>query len=178
MASNKLYVGNLDYSVDDRMLGAAFSSFGTVTSANVMIDKSTGKSKGFGFVQMDSIASANLAIQEMNGYIFLGRTLVVNEARPGIQMARGIRLPEAQGSIHELDISLRVELAVEATAKFATPLPFEIIKPVTAFVSPGEASATDLAELFAEISTLYRMVGGSGISFYYENSKERVGIEA
>ncbi len=79
---NKLYVGNLAYSVRDDSLQQAFSQFGTVTSAKVMMDRDTGRSKGFGFVEMGSDAEAQAAINGMNGQPLEGRPLVVNEARP------------------------------------------------------------------------------------------------
>jgi hypothetical protein len=79
---NKLYVGNLAYSVRDDSLMQAFSSFGTVTSAKVMMDRETGRSKGFGFVEMGSDAEAQAAINGMNGQPLEGRAVVVNEARP------------------------------------------------------------------------------------------------
>ena len=79
---NKLYVGNLAYSVRDESLQSAFSEIGTVTSAKVMMDRETGRSKGFGFVEMGSDAEAQAAINGMNGQALEGRPLVVNEARP------------------------------------------------------------------------------------------------
>jgi RNA recognition motif-containing protein len=79
---NKLYVGNLAYSVRDDSLMQAFSSFGSVTSAKVMMDRETGRSKGFGFVEMGSDAEAQAAINGMNGQALEGRAVVVNEARP------------------------------------------------------------------------------------------------
>jgi RNA recognition motif-containing protein len=79
---NKLYVGNLPYSVRDEDLQQAFSQFGTVTSAKVMMERDTGRSKGFGFVEMGSDAEAQTAINAMNGQQIGGRGLVVNEARP------------------------------------------------------------------------------------------------
>src|SRR5512145_2415341 len=79
---NKLYVGNLAYSVRDESLQQSFSQFGTVTSAKVMMDRETGRSKGFGFVEMGSDAEAQAAINGMNGQALDGRPLVVNEARP------------------------------------------------------------------------------------------------
>lgn len=79
---NKLYVGNLAYSVRDDSLQQAFSQFGTVTSAKVMMDRETGRSKGFGFVEMGSDAEAQSAINGMNGQALEGRAVVVNEARP------------------------------------------------------------------------------------------------
>ena len=79
---NKLYVGNLAYSVRDESLHQAFSQFGTVTSAKVMMDRDTGRSKGFGFVEMGSDAEAQSAVNGMNGQSLEGRAIVVNEARP------------------------------------------------------------------------------------------------
>ena len=79
---NKLYVGNLAYSVRDESLHQAFSQFGAVTSAKVMMDRDTGRSKGFGFVEMGSDAEAQSAINGMNGQSLEGRAIVVNEARP------------------------------------------------------------------------------------------------
>jgi RNA recognition motif-containing protein len=79
---NKLYVGNLAYSVRDESLQAAFGQFGTVTSAKVMMDRETGRSKGFGFVEMGNDAEAQAAINGMNGQPLEGRPIVVNEARP------------------------------------------------------------------------------------------------
>ena len=79
---NKLYVGNLAYSVRDESLQQAFGQFGTVTSAKVMMDRDTGRSKGFGFVEMGSDAEAQSAINGMNGQALEGRAIVVNEARP------------------------------------------------------------------------------------------------
>ena len=79
---NKLYVGNLAYSVRDDSLLQAFSQFGTVTSAKVMMDRETGRSKGFGFVEMGTDAEAQAAINGMNGQPVDGRAIVVNEARP------------------------------------------------------------------------------------------------
>ncbi|MCM3565498.1 MAG: RNA recognition motif domain-containing protein [Hydrogenophaga sp.] len=79
---NKLYVGNLPYTVRDEDLNQAFSAFGSVNSAKVMMERETGRSKGFGFVEMGSDAEAQSAIQGMNGQSLGGRSLVVNEARP------------------------------------------------------------------------------------------------
>ncbi len=79
---NKLYVGNLAYSVRDESLQQAFSQYGHVASAKVMMDRDTGRSKGFGFVEMGSDAEAQAAINGMNGQPLEGRAIVVNEARP------------------------------------------------------------------------------------------------
>lgn len=79
---NKLYVGNLTYSVGDNELAQLFSSFGTVASAKVITDRDTGRSQGFGFVEMSSDEEAAAAIAGLNGKDNGGRTLNVNEARP------------------------------------------------------------------------------------------------
>jgi hypothetical protein len=79
---NKLYVGNLPYSVRDSDLEQAFGQFGAVSSAKVMMERDTGRSKGFGFVEMASDAEAQAAINGMNGQPLGGRSVVVNEARP------------------------------------------------------------------------------------------------
>ena len=79
---NKLYVGNLPYTVRDEDLQQAFGAFGNVNSAKVMMERDTGRSKGFGFVEMGSDAEAQSAISGMNGQSLGGRSLVVNEARP------------------------------------------------------------------------------------------------
>jgi RNA recognition motif-containing protein len=85
---NKLYVGNLPYSVRDNDLEQAFGQFGAVTSAKVMMERDTGRSKGFGFVEMGSDAEAQAAINGMNGQPLGGRSVVVNEARPMEQRPR------------------------------------------------------------------------------------------
>ena len=79
---NKLYVGNLPYQVRDSDLEQAFGQFGSVTSAKVMMERDTGRSKGFGFVEMGSDEEAQAAVNGMNGQSLGGRNLVVNEARP------------------------------------------------------------------------------------------------
>ncbi|MCX7276900.1 MAG: RNA-binding protein [Burkholderiales bacterium] len=79
---NKLYVGNLPYSFRDEDMQQAFSQFGSISSAKVMMERDTGRSKGFGFVEMGNDAEAQAAIKGMNGQSMGGRNLVVNEARP------------------------------------------------------------------------------------------------
>ena len=78
----KLYVGNLPYSVTDSELQQMFATHGTVTSAQVIMDRDTGRSKGFGFVEMANDAEAQAAIDVLNGQQMGGRPLTVNEARP------------------------------------------------------------------------------------------------
>ena len=77
-----IYVGNLPYSIRDDELSNLFSEFGSVKSANVIMDRASGKSKGFGFVEMDDNEEAEKAIQSLNGKDISGRELRVNEARP------------------------------------------------------------------------------------------------
>ena len=80
--SNKLYVGNLSFRVTSEDLQDYFASAGTVESANVVFDRETGRSRGFGFVEMASEDDANNAIAQFNGQEYDGRNIVVNEARP------------------------------------------------------------------------------------------------
>jgi RNA recognition motif-containing protein len=80
--NNKVYVGGLPYTTTDEQLQQLFSAHGTVESARVITDKFTGRSKGFGFVEMSSGAEAQAAIQALNGTDLEGRNLTVNEARP------------------------------------------------------------------------------------------------
>ena len=77
-----IYVGNLSYRMDDKELEAVFSKFGVVKSAKVIMDRETGKSKGFGFIEMEDSAAGTKAIEALNGNDCEGRTLRVNEAKP------------------------------------------------------------------------------------------------
>ena len=78
----RLYVGNLDREVTDHDLAELFASAGTVTSAQVVLDRGTGRARGYGFVEMASDAEGERAMQRFNGHTLKGRPLVVNEARP------------------------------------------------------------------------------------------------
>lgn len=78
----RLYVGNLPFSVTNQDLEGLFAQSGQVETANVITDRDTGRSRGFGFVEMESREAAEAAIQQLNGYEFDGRAIVVNEARP------------------------------------------------------------------------------------------------
>ncbi|AZZ37902.1 RNA-binding protein [Bdellovibrio sp. qaytius] len=80
--AKKIYVGNLAFSVTDDELQQAFASFGTITSARVVMDKMSGRSKGFGFVEIEDDASADTAIQKMDGQTIGGRAVRVSEAKP------------------------------------------------------------------------------------------------
>lgn len=80
--TTKLYIGGLSYDTSDEGLRDAFAEVGTVTSATVIRDRMTGRSRGFGFVEMSSDEEAQKAIRELNGKMLDGRTLTVNEARP------------------------------------------------------------------------------------------------
>lgn len=93
MSNNKLYVGNLAYSIRDEDLQDAFSAHGTVSSAKVMMDRDTGRSKGFGFVEMGTDAEAQSAINALNGQPIGGRAVVVNVARPREERPSGFRSP-------------------------------------------------------------------------------------
>lgn len=77
-----IYVGNLSYGVDDNDLQTLFEEFGSVESSNVIVDKHNGRSKGFGFVNMENQDEANEAINKLNGTVLKEREIVVNEARP------------------------------------------------------------------------------------------------
>jgi len=93
--AKKLYVGNLTYGMTDSDLQNLFTPHGTVQSAQVIMDRDTGRSKGFGFVEMDSGEAAQAAITALNGQDVNGRALTVNEARPreerGDKFARSSR---------------------------------------------------------------------------------------
>ena len=120
---NKLYVGNLPYSVRDGDLEQAFGAFGAVTSAKVMMERDTGRSKGFGFVEMGSDAEAQAAIEGMNGQSLGGRNVVVNEARPmeprpprsggGVSVARAVKAAAVVTAV----AALAVVAVKAATAK-------------------------------------------------------------
>ncbi len=87
----KLYVGNLTYGVTDSTLEQMFAAYGTVQSAQVIMDRDTGRSKGFGFVEMKSDQEAQAAMTDLNGKEVEGRALTVNEARPKTEGGRGGR---------------------------------------------------------------------------------------
>jgi cold-inducible RNA-binding protein len=87
--SKKLYVGNLSYTVSNRELEAMFSAHGSVESANVIMDRETGRSKGFGFVEMGNDRDAQAAISALHGKDVEGRSLTVNEARPREERSGG-----------------------------------------------------------------------------------------
>ncbi len=86
--SQKIYVGNLGFSVTNQDLKAKFEQYGSVDSANVIMDRDTGRSKGFGFVEMSSSQEANQAIESLNGSDFLGRAMTVNPAKPQVPRER------------------------------------------------------------------------------------------
>ena len=87
--AKKLYVGNLPHAVDNSELQTIFEAHGTVDSAVVIMDRDTGRSKGFGFVEMSSVDEAKAAIEAMNGSEVGGRPLTVNEARPQVDRGNG-----------------------------------------------------------------------------------------
>jgi cold-inducible RNA-binding protein len=80
--SKKIYVGNLSFDTNDDQLSKMFLPFGQVTSSNVITDKYTGRSRGFGFVEMDNTEEADKAIAELNGKSVDGRALTISEAKP------------------------------------------------------------------------------------------------
>tara|TARA_R110002072_G_scaffold534_7_gene4142 strand:- start:46596 stop:46856 length:261 start_codon:yes stop_codon:yes gene_type:complete len=79
---SKLYVGNLPYSISEEQISTTFESYGAVASVRIITDRDTGRSKGFGFVEMENGDDAMTAIENLNGHEFEGRKLTVNEARP------------------------------------------------------------------------------------------------
>lgn len=90
MASNKkLYVGNISHDLDNNELKEVFQPFGDVASAQIIMDRDTGRSKGFGFVEMGDVDQAQAAIDALNGSEVAGRTLTVNEARPRVERGEG-----------------------------------------------------------------------------------------
>lgn len=97
MSNNKLYVGNLAYSIRDQDLQDAFGAYGAVQSAKVMMDRDTGRSKGFGFVEMGTDSEAQAAINGLNGQPLAGRSIVVNVARPREERPSGFRSPYGGG---------------------------------------------------------------------------------
>ena len=80
--SKKLFVGSLPWAVNDEALKEAFTQYGSVVSAKVVTDRQTGRSRGFGFVEMESDSEASAAIEALNGSDLSGRNIVVNEAKP------------------------------------------------------------------------------------------------
>ncbi len=84
-----IYVGNLSFDTTDNELNTAFASYGTVTSARVVIDRDTGRSRGFGFVEMTDKGEAEAAIRGLNGTQLQGRTLTVNESKPREERGSG-----------------------------------------------------------------------------------------
>jgi cold-inducible RNA-binding protein len=82
LMSTKLFAGNLPWAVTDEVLKTAFESYGPVVSAKVVTDRQTGKSRGFGFVEMQNEAEADAAIKALNGSVLAGRNIIVNEAKP------------------------------------------------------------------------------------------------
>lgn len=95
--AKKLYVGNLAHSMNDSDLKELFENYGTVQSAQIVMDRETGRSKGFGFVEMQSEQEAQAAISGLNGKEAVGRTLTVNEARPREERSSGDRSGGGRG---------------------------------------------------------------------------------
>lgn len=87
--SQKIYVGNLGFSVNNDALKTKFEQYGKVSSANVIMDRDTGRSKGFGFVEMPNSQEATTAITKLNGSEYEGRPMTVNEARPMVPRDTG-----------------------------------------------------------------------------------------
>lgn len=85
----KLYVGNISFDTNEQELEDAFSELGTVNSVNIIYDRDSGRSRGFGFVEMSSVEEGSAAIEQMNGKDLAGRNIVVNEARQREERSRG-----------------------------------------------------------------------------------------
>ncbi len=98
--SKTLYVGNLSYSTTEQDLQEEFAKIGEVVSANLIVDRTNGRSKGFGFVEMAIDEDADKAISTMNGKSFMNRTITVNEARPKTERPRG-GFERAEGGRHD-----------------------------------------------------------------------------
>ena len=94
--AKKLYVGNLSYNTQEEDLREAFSKFGEVVSATLIVDQSSGRSKGFGFVEMASDEDAKKAISSLNGTTFMDRSITVNEARPKTEGGRSAAVAGAE----------------------------------------------------------------------------------
>jgi len=95
--NNKLFVGNLPYSATENELKEAFAEAGTVVSVKIITDRESGRSKGFGFVEMSSDAEANVAIEKLNGADYAGRNITVSIARPMESRGPGAGGPRAGG---------------------------------------------------------------------------------
>ena len=95
--ATKLYVGGISYDTTDGSLKAFFEQAGNVVSASVVVDRDSGRSRGFGFVEMSTNAEAQKAIQELNGKTLDGRTITVNEAKPPQQRSGGPRRGSERG---------------------------------------------------------------------------------
>lgn len=132
--ATRLFVGNLPYSVTDQTLGEKFASAGTVVSANVITDRMSGRSKGFGFVEMGSDDEAKKAIETLNGQDFDGRPMVVNEARPRPEGAGGEAPASPEASAAE-------EATTEATPETTAEGPAEPEVPETPAEENPEGSA-------------------------------------
>jgi RNA recognition motif-containing protein len=105
LMSSKIYVGNLPYSVNDAALHSNFAAYGKVSSAKVMMDRDTGQSKGFGFVDMGTAESAQAAIEALNGMSVDGRAIVVSLARPREdRSAGGAYSPAGYRASHRPDV--------------------------------------------------------------------------
>ncbi|MGZ3584016.1 MAG: RNA recognition motif domain-containing protein [Ktedonobacterales bacterium] len=95
--ATRIYVGNLPYTADNEQLARLFSTFGDVTEASVVMDRESGRSKGFGFVQLSSDAAARSAIASLDGTLLDNRTIRVNEAQPRTERSTGFRSSAGAG---------------------------------------------------------------------------------
>ncbi len=117
--ATRLFVGNLPYSATDQSLGEKFSSAGSVISANVIMDRMSGRSKGFGFVEMSSEDEAKKAVETLNGTDYDGRPMVVNEARPREDRGDGGSAPASAPAAEESAPAAEEAPATETPAEDA-----------------------------------------------------------
>lgn len=171
---NKLYVGNLPLSVNDQMLEAAFEPFGVVVVAKVMRDRETGRSKGFGFVELETSEQAQEAIEALDGALFQGKALMVNEAVPRQNVE------DAQTNRRRIGSTRKTPGwggGTSGSGKGLQPDEPDIsIPPLVFSVQLGSASDQDIGELFHELSVLYQMVGGSGLYFSTVGGRKAKGL--
>src|SRR5207244_11215423 len=133
----KLYVGNLSFETTENDLQDLFEQHGTVNEVHLMMDRMTGKSRGFAFVTMNDNAQANAATSALNGHELNGRTLTVNEARPREERPRsyGGRRPFA-GNRREIGLSVGDAVCVPNQAWRSTPIPLRPDKTATTCPAP------------------------------------------
>ncbi len=136
-----IYIGNLPFNLGEEDLKEIFEEYGEVTSAKIISDKITGRSKGFGFVEMDNDAEATKAIKELNNSEVSGRNIKVNESKPKTSQKILKKEEEFELNFEGLNI----------------------------YIDKGTASKDDIVKLLTKINKLYRLHGGNGIVFSKED---------